>query len=394
MTPFALSSLLLRMLAVPALLLPALPAQARVVRVGPGDATGQGHGHGYVFGSRRDGNCWLATPAHVLRSKEGGLHGDVLRDARGRAGTASNPVQPDKSIDLAFARVSGLGGQCLDRLPARKLDALLGAGSPARLNLIDGTGGGARAMPLRIRAVDGGGQAIKFSVEPVASAMDPHPRIIQGYSGGLVDRQNAAALGHDSLPLGLVLTVCTGGAASKADLEALLNSDNPATDICTGGHYATALRFDAIRRLFERVEAQKGAASSPSGQAPHPKLLNFAGQTLEGTPQTLLTGDGCWRVKPDARGRVQLDFLLPANRISRAVIVETCEGGSNLGGVEVRGGASAGTTTAYRFCAAQGATLRCTIGARKARVIRLSVSAKDKKAPLLLRLVRIESAPI
>jgi hypothetical protein len=386
----------LRALVVAGMLALALPVsgQARVVRVGPGDATGQGHGHGFVFGSAKDGSCWLATPAHVLRTSQGDLRGDVLRDARGRSGVAVDPIQPDAKVDLAFARVSGLGGQCLDRLPTRKLASLLEAGGQARLNLIDSADGGARAMPLRIRAVDGGNKAIKFSVEPVPSAADQHPRIIQGYSGGLIDRQDATVLGHDSLPLGLVLSVCTGGAVQIAELEALLNDNDTTVVICAGGHYATALSFDEVRRLFSQIETKSDEKTKPRTTKVQPQLLNFGGQTITGNPASLLGGEQCWTVQPDANGRVPLDYLMPKNVKSTAIIIEPCDSDGNLGGVQVLGGTTIDATTAYRYCSAQSEKLYCTIGTRKATVLRLDIIPKVKNTPLKLRLIRVETAPI
>lgn len=372
-------------------------ARADVVRVGPVNQFGQGHGHGYVFGSSTDGSCWLATPAHVLRTPQGVLKDNVLLDTQGRAGVATRPVQPDKSVDLAFARVSGLGRNCLDRLSSRCLDNALVPGSAARLNLIDTGAGGARAMPLRIRTVDGGKYAIKFSVEPIASAADTAPRIQQGFSGGMIDRGKTSTPGDGSLLLGLVLSVCSGKNSNETiNAEDVFGDDTRANarGICGEGHYATALRFDEIRRLFYQTESRQSKSTNPQTLSIHPDLLNFSGNTIAGTPANLTNGQTCWTVQPDAKGRVRLDYIMPEGVKSTAIVIEACEGRGNVGGVEVRGGTSVGETTAYRYCTAVKEKLRCTIGSRKASVIRLAVTPKVKNMPLKLLLVRIETAPI
>ncbi len=371
-------------------------AQAGVVRVGAG-AAGQAHGHGYVFGSSTDGSCWLATPAHVLQKRGGSLKSDVLHDAKGRSGVAVNPVQPDASIDLAFARVTGLGGTCIDRLPVRRLDTVLEAGSGARLNLIDTATSGARSLPLRIRTTDGGARAVKFSVEPVSSAANKNPKIQQGFSGGLVDRDGAATLGSGDLPLGLVLSVCDGdGEGVEVDFDDLFGGETKTKpqNVCGGGHYATVLRMDEIRRLFNKMESSATTPKQTSNPKNNPRLLNFTGQTISGTPDGLIAGLDCWVVQPDKKGRITLDYLMPDNVRTTAIVIETCDGGGNLGGVEVRGGADTITTTPYRYCAAKGADVHCTVGARKAKIIRLGIASISKNTPLKLRVVRLAANPI
>lgn len=373
----------------------ALSAQAGVVRVGVSDEAGQSHGHGYVFGSSTDGSCWLATPAHVLRAADGSLKSDVLHDAKGRSGVAVNPVQPDKSVDLAFARVTGLGRICLDRLPVRRLDNVLEAGSNARLNLIDTSTSGARSLPLRIRTADGGTKAIKFSVEPVPSAANKNPKIQQGFSGGLVDRDGAATLGSGDLPLGLVLSVCdsAGSGGEEVDFDDLFGDETssaPKQDICGSGHYATVLRMDEIRRLLTKMESSAIKPKQTVNTKNNPRLLNFTGQTISGTPDGLISGSGCWAVQPDKKGRIRLDYLIPDNMRIKAIVIETCEGGGNLGGVEVRGGADVNSTSPYRYCTAKGADVHCTVGSRKAGVIRLGVVSKSKNMPMKLRMVEMK----
>ncbi|PHR93631.1 MAG: hypothetical protein COA69_03040 [Robiginitomaculum sp.] len=373
-------------------------AQAGVVRVGAGG--GASHGHGYVFGSSSDGSCWLATPAHVLRATDGSLTSNVLHDAQGRSGVAVNPIQPDMSVDLAFARVTGLGRTCLDRLTIRRLDSVLEAGSDARLNLIDTATSGARFLPMRIRTADGGVKAIKFSVEPVPSSANKNPKIQQGFSGGLIDRNGAATLGGGDLPLGLVLSVCDSGSAqggADIDFDDLFGgevSKAPKHDICGAGHYATVLRMDEIRRLFAEMEASTIKPKQASSAKNNIRLLNFTGETISGTPDGLIAGSGCWTVKPDKKGRITLDYLLPDNVQTTAVSIQTCDGDGNLGGVEVRGGAEVNNTTAYRYCSASHASINCTVGSRKVKVVQLNVSPKSKHSPLKLRSITVQTNPI
>lgn len=361
-------------------------AQADFVRVGAGGS--QTHGHGYVFGSATDGACWIAAPAHVFQNIEGKLSEQVLVNKGGLSGVAIKPVHTDPSIDLAFAKVTGLGQRCLDRLSSRSLDSLLEVGTKARLRLTNDENGGAKTIPLRIRTANTGIDALYFSVEPIASAADTEPKIIQGYSGGTVDINNSSALGADDQVLGLVLNVCDGIETKTVDFDDMFDEEsNRSKTVCADGHYATVIRMDRIRQMFDDFEAKTTASTAKTSDVLTPKLLNFTGKSIAGDPSGLLDGGNCWEVKPDKEGRVTLDYIMPDDMIVGSVVVSSCAGDEALRGAEIRGGGTLTTTKPYRYCAAKLGSVKCSVGSRKPKILSLRLNTK---ASLKLNTIAIE----
>lgn len=363
-------------------------ASAETVRVGTGAS--QAHGHGYVFGSSTDATCWLAAPAHVLENAEGDLVDQIVINREGDSGVATNAFRPDEAIDLAFAEIKGLGQHCVDRLSSRNLDGLLEVGTEARLNLTNSNSGGAKTLPLRIRSVDGGGDASYFSVEPVESAADKNPKIIQGYSGGVIDKNGSSALGGGDQVLGLILNVCDGSSEPEVDFDNLFDeSANAKTIVCSDGHYATVIRMDTVKSLFETAQQNSGVGPEKSQKKRQPTLLNFTKGTISGDPSSLLTGDDCWTVDTEDKDPIMLDYrILEGENVSR-VTVTACDNSNTLRGVEIRGGQTASDTKPYRYCPANSGVASCSIGLRLPTVLSLRIAA-TKGSAVSIRSVLIE----
>jgi len=356
-------------------------AQAETVRVGSG--TSESHGHGYVFGSSTNATCWLVAPAHVLENSKGELVNKTIINKSGISGIAKNGYKPDPNIDLAFAQVKGFNQKCLSRLSSRSLDSLLEVGTDARLNLTNSSEGGAKALPLRIRSVDGGEAALYFSIEPTPSVADENPKIIQGYSGGVIDKNGSSALGDGDQILGLTLNVCDGAQKAEVDFESLFDdSKKTKAIICSEGHYAMAVRMDVVKSMFENAKQNQGLLSIDLSKRNQPSILNFTGKTISGEPSSLLNDKSCWSVEASENTPIVLDYLMPDVVNINRVVISSCTNSNSLKGVEIRGGQSVSSTKPYRYCSAKVGAISCSVGSRAPKVLRLIIIPNETRADI------------
>ena len=295
----------------------AAPAESQTVRVERADGSGS-FGHGFVFGDRVSGACRIALPAHVVRTTTKQLVPASLVGLDGKGGAAVGFVQPDPSIDLAFGKVEGLGGQCLSRLPAQSVYESIAAGTRVRLTTSDTASGGVRTMPVRIRdkGLDG-----HFSVEAVATRAEQNPRILPGYSGALVDVAGGGALGGQDLPLGLILSVCDGEAVAAVDPNDVFNEAIP-VNACGEGEYARVLDFDVIRELSTRADENR---SEDATHLASWELVDYRASVLSGTSAALSRDDGCFVASPQpGMSAIELNIKLRDSEPLTGVTINLC----------------------------------------------------------------------
>ncbi len=327
---------------VSALWLVAPPSLAELVEVRLSSAD---RGQGWLFGPERDGHCWLATPAHVLRGRDGTLERGIVTFGDGtEAQVAGAPIQPIDAIDLAFARVPR-AGRCLDRLGLRQAERLIQAAEDVQLKKIQS----GRITGFVVTTVEHDVRRGYVTVE----SRRADDKLVKGFSGSvLVSTQEG--VGMANVPLGMLLSVCTP--SDRIDPFAEPEDDAPT---CDGeGHYGIALRFDRIRSVFDAHVASNAAATkgaeAPRAQA-GPRLLSMRGSTLDarsGPDGALANPDlgVCWSAAVDASERVAVT-IAREGVISR-VSVRACadSGGEMPDGIQVRRrprGASAWSTVRY-----------------------------------------------
>lgn len=237
-------------------------------------------GQGWLFGSGRDGRCWVALPRHVLGPEPTSF---VFDDRRGRSSQSLTPI-PIAEVpgaveaaagqsDLAFAPVAAgarAPGECrsrlglvprmygivLPRLHSLDLDTLQGA-STAR-------------FPVRvIRSTNDADEGATMLLRPVEDADNAY--LVGGLSGSV------ASLLHEGTPH-------PGAMVLKAN-----RADNT----------VTALRFDRIASAFALVEAYHLGAGTPA--VPDKVAVTLAGLVGQLEPgaeplEQLLAQGGCWRI--------------------------------------------------------------------------------------------------
>lgn len=333
-------------------------AAAEHVRLKTGPDT---FGQGWLYVDP-DGQCRVATPAHVVE-RGAGLADALVIDQRGREYPAGAALQPDPELDLAVLQVSGSrpGQPCT---PSRLgLDNL--APTLSRLTeafLITMEGGELRTIRVerRARSVDSGRGTV-FAVAPMRST----DRLSQGMSGSVV-------LSPDNAPLGMLIEV------------------EPDDNV------GIVIRFDAIKRAV--LSAAASSAPAPSGAAALGEVTVLEGATLDPAagPSALVGEGGVWRVKAAGR-RVRVLIQLPeTQRLNRVTLAAPSAADGNFPvGLEVATSASAGAErfTSAAYCRADGATdLVCRFAPRQVRALRLTFAAAQADATLALGALNIGQA--
>lgn len=260
-------------------------------------------GQGWLFGSVRDGRCWIALPRHVLGPAEMADPGPfVFDDRRGRSGQSLAPIPVAAvpgavaaaagQVDLAFAPVAPgarAPGECQGRLGL----------APRMYGIVL-----ARSRDLDLETLQGGSTAM-FQVEIIRASNDAaagatvllrarNPSDNRYLVGGLSG--SVASLLHEgrTYPGAMVLKV------DPRDARAI------------------ALRFDRIAAAFDVVEAHVAGRATPAPAADIAGTLSgLLGQLEPGAaPLEQVTGTGgCWRIglAPGQR-RVDLMLLVPAGQ--------------------------------------------------------------------------------
>ncbi|KGJ03619.1 hypothetical protein SAMN04487972_11935 [Paracoccus halophilus] len=295
------------------ILLPgALLAEPVQIRAGFGE-----RGQGWLFGSPRDGRCWLALPLHVI-APDGAQEpaAFVFDDTLGRSGQSDRPIPVGAvpgaveaaagATDLAFAPV-GSG--------ARLKDAC-----NSRLGLAEGL--------FRITLPQAGAFVIR-TVQDATTASFPAElkRMVNGEDQGavmlLAPRDQADLRYLKGGISGAVATMDHQGQEVPAAmvLQVLPDSDT-----------MRALRFDRIAAAFALVEAHlRGQApQAPQAEVAH-QVEAILGRLEPGAPPLarLSSGQGgCWRIAaaPGER-RVDIVISIPeGQRIEtlRASVTEDC----------------------------------------------------------------------
>ncbi|TJZ88742.1 hypothetical protein FA743_19850 [Paracoccus gahaiensis] len=257
-------------------------------------------GQGWLFGSARDGRCWIALPRHVAGpEEEPQLLPFVFADRRGRSGQSLDPI-PVEAVpgaveaaaghsDLAFAPVAPgarAPGGCNSRLGlAPRLYAIM-LRQTGQLSLITLQGGSAAMFLVEIiRSANDADEGATMLLR--ASNSSDNRYLIGGLSGSV------ALMFHEEQahPGAMVLKV------NKTDATAI------------------ALRFDRIASAFDIVEAHVAGSAPPTEVADVVATLSgLLGQLDPGAaPLERITGKGgCWRlgIAPGER-RVDLMLAVP-----------------------------------------------------------------------------------
>lgn len=247
--------------------LAAPPARAEPVRLPIGaDRFGQG----WMF-SDRNGACRIVTAAHVI-ARGDGLFAPVAIDRHGRELVTAAPVQPDRSVDVAFLEARPSRPCPPDGLAEADADKRLSASPQAFLEFLGLKAGGTVALTRRARSLDDdGGRIVVF--ERGSSAVS----ISQGMSGGVV----------------------TDGAGKPL---AVLSHTDPEEN------RARAVRIDVAAALLRTAARPSSAQRSAiiGWSARHGRSLDPARG-----PDQMVAGRGGWLVEAD-RGYVVVDMALAA----------------------------------------------------------------------------------
>lgn len=273
----------LRLLKFVILLMYIVAASAHAERISVVSSHGS-QGQGWLFGASNDSQatqCWLAVPAHVIRSESGGPAAPFrFTDSKGYTGESGTPITLEdvagakdilgKSVDLAFAKLEGhRPGGCLSRLglPAMVYQSLLRkAPGVDFFDMLD-TSFGVFSLAVRKVQVDALGGGLLLLGTSDNDVVNAH--FSQGLSGsiGTVEWQNK------QYPFAMVSRI------NAAKREVL------------------AVRFDVIRSMFELIESSVVGTSKP--------LNNYSVLGLRVDPvnssksiKALMTLDECWRAKP------------------------------------------------------------------------------------------------
>lgn len=257
-------------------------------------------GQGWLFGSARDGRCWIALPRHVAGpEEEPQLLPFVFADRQGRSGQSLDPI-PVAAVpgaveaaaghsDLAFAPVAPgarAPGGCNSRLGlAPRLYAIM-LQKTGQLGLITLQGGSAAMFTVRITRLsndaDEGALMLLRASDPSDDGY-----LIGGLSGSV------ALMLHEGQP-------------HPGAMVLKVNKTNAT---------ATALRFDRIASAFDMVEAHLAGSAPPTEVADvRAALGGLLGQLEPGAaPLERITGTGgCWRLGlVPGKQRVELMLAVP-----------------------------------------------------------------------------------
>lgn len=243
-------------------------------------------GSGWLFGSIKDGRCWIVTPAHVITSKEtGALEPFRFYDGSDVTGQSATPFRlasvqkptsrADKDADdLAFARVrSGRAdGACISRLglPNHAYQYMLQKKNGFFIGYRFKTSSGTFSVNQTHRGVDAyGGAALDFTAADQSSVS----LLRQGLSGSTV----LAEYDGKVQPVAMVI---------KLDQK----SDT-----------IKALRFDVIKEKFDKAplpddlslrrNADDGYVDFDLVRASYLPIAGDSG------PESLQESNGCWRAR-------------------------------------------------------------------------------------------------
>lgn len=325
-------------------------------------------GQGWLFGSPRDGRCWLALPLHVV-APEGASDGAgafAFDDLQGRS-AQSGPAIAVASVpgaveaaagatDLAFAPVtsgSRRQGECNSRLglAAGMYRIVLPRTQVMQLRAVQGAT--TASFPVEMaRSLNGDDQGALVLLRP---RDERDLRYLKGGLSGAV-----AMLDHEgqSLPAAMILQVA------------------PDSDTLR------ALRFDRIAAAFALIEAEASGASParPPAAVAHAIETVIGRLEADAPPLGRLTSGqgGCWRIgpAPGAR-RVEIVLSIPkGQRVEglRAVVPAEC-GAPSMAQLDMRrpGG---GWNTLSTACpvSADGAAA-CRVGRNGPMELRLGLPA-------------------
>ena len=240
-------------------------------------------GSGWLFGSMKDGKCWIVTPAHVVKSKET----DALEpfryyddtDVTGQSATPFRLASDKKPTsradndadDLVFARVrSGRAdGSCTSRLGLRDhayqymLQKQKGFYIEYRFKTSSGTFG----VTQFHRGVDAyGGAALDFKADQLSTSL-----LHQGLSGSTV----LAEFDGKVQPVALVI---------KLDEKS---------------YTIKALRFDVIKEKFDKGPLPDDLSLRRNAEDGYVDFdlvpASYLPMTDDSGPESLQENNGCWR---------------------------------------------------------------------------------------------------
>lgn len=302
------------------------------------------NGFGWLFGSPNDGECWIATPLHVIELTRGGEPGPfVWRSQSGIEGTGEAPIAPEATLDLAFARASGIEpGKCLSRLGVADLSSALGrypvaeAVSPLKTQV--------RPRRLQLRDFD----ADVIRIEPVDGAA--RKAFQSGISGSpLLEVEGE---GRDPRPLGLILSV------------------DPKTN------QGAALRFDTIRRVFLTLQGSADRRHQPSASLNYKIVNSTAISPDPAASSAALAAGGCWSAAPPAGERSFRFEIVAAREFQELTIVVDPRCGSAADAVVIEAPTSS-SWYAIAQCTFDGTTTACVRQLTLTARARLTVIRRD-----------------
>lgn len=282
------------------LAVPAGPAGAEPVEI---RADFNQRGQGWLFGSPRDGRCWIALPRHVLAPEDvPEVEPFVFDDRRGRSGQSLMPI-PVATVpgaveaaagqtDLAFVPVAAgarAPGECRSRLGLVPAMYRIVLPRTRQLDLDTVQDSSTARFPVGIvRSTNDADEGAILLLRPMNEA--DYRYLTGGLSGSV------ASLLHDGQPY-------PGAMVLKANRRE---------------NVALSLRFDRIADAFALVEAHGAGAATPAPSAGiAATLAGLVGQLEAGAaPLDQMTGKGgCWRIglAPDTR-MVDLMLAVPGGQ--------------------------------------------------------------------------------
>lgn len=332
-------------------------------------------GQGWLFGSPRDGRCWLALPLHVVAAGGAQPSGFAFDDIQGRSAQSAPPIAVASvpgaveaaagATDLAFAPVTSGGrrqGDCNSRLGL----------SPGLYALVL-----PRIASLQLRAVQGATTA-SFPVEMARS-------LNGGDQGALLLLRP-----RDERDLRYLKGGLSGGVA-VFDYEGQVLPGAMILQVAPDSDTLRALRFDRIAAAFALVEAaaKGGAPAKPAaaGAVAH-RIESVLGRLeADAPPLAQLTAPqgGCWRIglAPGAR-RVEIVLSIPeGQRVEalRASVPPDC-GGTSAAQLDMRRQGRGWSTLSTSCPVSADGTAACRVGRNGPLELRLSLPASGTEAAI------------